>query len=82
MPASRDARHSRGQPYSTEGSAELPQESNFERELCADMQGFSLHATVSCETDDREGLERLCGYIARPALAYERVRCTRRVGWC
>ncbi len=30
---------------------------------------------VRCETDDRQGLERLCGYITRPALAYERVQC-------
>ncbi|MBS0445725.1 MAG: transposase [Proteobacteria bacterium] len=52
-----------------------PQEQEFERELCADMQGFSLHAAVRCETDDRQGLERLCRYITRPALAYERVQC-------
>jgi hypothetical protein len=52
-----------------------PQESDFERELCADMQGFSLHAAVRCEAEDRQGLERLCRYISRPALAYERVQC-------
>lgn len=29
----------------------------LEREsLCADMQGFSRHAAVRCEADDREGL--------------------------
>ena len=39
------------------------------------MQGFSLHAAVRCEADDRQGLERLCRYTTRPALAYERVQC-------
>ena len=39
------------------------------------MQGFSLHAAVRCEAEDRQGLERLCGHITRPALACERVQC-------
>jgi hypothetical protein len=29
---------------------------------------------VRCEADDRQGLERLCRYITRPALAYDRVQ--------
>ncbi len=53
----------------------MPRDPGFERELCAQMQGFSLHAAVRCESDDRQGLERLCRYITRPALAYERVHC-------
>jgi len=39
------------------------------------MQGFSLHAAVRDEADDRQGLERLCGYITQPAPARERVQC-------
>jgi hypothetical protein len=43
--------------------------------LCADMQGFSLHAAVRCGAEDRKSLEQLCRYITRPALANERVQC-------
>lgn len=53
----------------------MPRKPGFGQELCADMHGFSLHAAVCCEADDRQGLERLFRYIARPALAYERVQC-------
>ena len=43
--------------------------------LCADIDGgFSLHAAVRCMADDRKGLEQLCRYITRPALANERVQ--------
>ena len=37
------------------------------------MQGFSLHA-VRCEAADRQGLEQMCRYVTRPALAKERVQ--------
>jgi hypothetical protein len=37
--------------------------------LCAQKQGFSLHAGVCCGADQRSQLERLCRYITRPALA-------------
>lgn len=30
---------------------------------------------MRCEADDRQGLERLCRYITRPALAYDRAQC-------
>jgi hypothetical protein len=43
--------------------------------LCADIDGFSLHAAVRCEAHDRKRLERLCRYITRPALSDERVQC-------
>ena len=36
--------------------------------LCADEQGFSLHAAVRCAADDRHALEQLCRYITRPVL--------------
>lgn len=29
------------------------------------MQGFSLHAAVRCDADDRQALEQLCRYITR-----------------
>jgi hypothetical protein len=42
--------------------------------LCADIDGFSLHAAVRVEAHDRQRLEQLCRYITRPALLDERVR--------
>jgi len=42
-------------------------------ELCADWEGFSLHAKVRIEHDQRDKLERLCRYVARPPLAIERL---------
>jgi len=42
--------------------------------LCVDHQGFSLHAAVRCDADERQRLEQLCRYITRPALANERVQ--------
>jgi len=41
---------------------------------CADIDGFSLHAAVRCDADDRQALEQLCRYITRPALANEWVQ--------
>ena len=34
--------------------------------LCADINGFSLHAAVRCGADERQALEQLCRYITRP----------------
>jgi len=45
------------------------------RRLCADVQGFSLHAAVRCGANDRQTLEQLCHHITRPALANERMLC-------
>ncbi|MDP1900728.1 MAG: transposase [Rubrivivax sp.] len=53
----------------------MPREAHFHQNLCADMQDFSLHAAVRCAADERKSLEQLCRYIARPALANERVQC-------
>ena len=52
----------------------MPREADFNHNLCADMQGFSLHAAVRCAADDRKSLEQLCRYITRPALANEHVQ--------
>jgi hypothetical protein len=51
---------------SREGTARQP--------LCADIDGFSLHAAVQVEAHDRKRLEQLCRYITRPALSDERVQ--------
>ena len=40
----------------------------------AHVFGLTLHAAVRCGADDRRGLEQLCRYIRRPALASERVQ--------
>jgi len=52
----------------------MSRETGFNQTLCADMQGFSLHAAVRCGAEDRQALEQLCRYITRPALANERVQ--------
>ncbi|HEX8698141.1 MAG TPA: transposase, partial [Myxococcaceae bacterium] len=55
------------------------------------LEGFSLHANTHLHANDRQGLERLCRYGARGALALERLsraedgriayRRTPRVDW-
>jgi len=40
---------------------------------CVAHEGFSLHAGVRVPGADRERLERLCRYMARPAVATERL---------
>ena len=42
-------------------------------ERVAKANGFSLHAGVSCERHERNKRERLCRYIARPAVAVPRL---------
>jgi len=42
--------------------------------LCAEQDGFSLHAAVWVAGSDRGRLEQLCRYISRPALAEERLQ--------
>ena len=45
--------------------------------LCANEQGFSLHAEVCCAAHQRKKLEHLCRYITRPAIANERLALNR-----
>ena len=52
----------------------MPRDADFKQTLCADIQGFSLHAAVRCSADDRQALEQLCRYITRPASANEHVQ--------
>jgi len=42
----------------------------------AKAAGFSLHAGVASEADEREKLERLCRYIRRPEVSTERLSLT------
>jgi hypothetical protein len=42
----------------------------------AKVEGFSLHAGVMAEAYQRDKLERLCRYIARPAVS------DKRLSWC
>jgi hypothetical protein len=37
--------------------------------LCYASRGFSLHAATRVEAGDKDDLERLCRYVARPPLA-------------
>lgn len=39
----------------------------------ADVAGFSVHAGVSVSGHDREALERLAPYVARPPVAHEQL---------
>ena len=41
--------------------------------LCAEVDGFSLHAGAWVSARDREKLEKLCRYAARPAVAESRL---------
>ena len=41
----------------------MPRDKDFNQTLCADMQGFSLHAAVRCDAHERQALEQLCRYI-------------------
>ncbi|MFN7344502.1 MAG: transposase, partial [Betaproteobacteria bacterium] len=52
----------------------VPREATARQPLCADIDGFSLHAAVRVEAHDRKRLEQLCGYITRPALSDDRVQ--------
>ena len=51
-----------------------PREAAARQSLCADIDGFSLHAAARVEAHDRKRLEQLCRYITRPALSDQRVQ--------
>ena len=44
--------------------------------LLGNVSGFSLHAGVSAKADERDKLERLCRYIARPPVSTKRLSLT------
>jgi hypothetical protein len=45
----------------------------FSGERCAEADGFTLHANVCVHGRNRKRLERLCRYMARPAIASKRL---------
>lgn len=45
--------------------------------MCANRQGISLQAGVHYEANDRQGIEQLCRYITRPAIANGRLAIDR-----
>ena len=47
------------------------------KELCAELDGFSLHAAVRVEAEERSRLEHLCRYIARPPFSNDRLSFSR-----
>jgi len=62
-----------GRPLTRLGRPRQPQPVLIPDELCCDLDGFSLHAKILVEADERERLEHLCRYIARPPLSSERL---------
>jgi len=46
-------------------------------ETVGKVAGFSLHAGVATRANERDKLERLCRYIARPAVSTRRLSLTR-----
>jgi Putative transposase len=42
----------------------------------AHLDGFDLHANVAVRGEERKGLEQLCHYLLRPAVAQDRLRLT------
>lgn len=52
----------------------IPDTDHFAKSgLVVDNSGFSLHAGVATKAQEREKLEKICRYIARPAVAEERL---------
>lgn len=51
---------------------------NSSQGLAVKSSGFSLHAGVSCKAAERKKLERICRYIARPAVSEERLKMSEK----
>jgi hypothetical protein len=56
-----------GYPWPSEGDIEI------NSTACVAMGGFSVHAATAVKAQEREKLERLVRYMARPAIADERI---------
>ncbi len=52
----------------------MPREVTARQALCAEVDGFSLHAAVRIEAHERKRLERLCRQSARSGPAFTRRR--------
>jgi hypothetical protein len=56
----------------------LPKEADDDRfSPVAKAGGFSLHAGVAVQLQERKKLEHLCSYVARPAVSEQRLAMTR-----
>lgn len=55
----------------------LPREDDDRFSQVAKMGGFSLHAGVATGAHQRKKLERICRYVARPAVSEKRLALTR-----
>jgi hypothetical protein len=53
-------------------------EDSLESDKLARLSGFSLHAGIAARADQRAKVERLCRYVARPAVAEPRLSLTER----
>ena len=62
-----------GRPLLRLGDRVDPEELPTDTPLCVRVAGVSLHAAVTVPARDRRRLERLCRYVARPAVASERL---------
>jgi hypothetical protein len=60
------------------GAQQEPESTLYRAPLCAQLEGFSLHAGVLIPRGQRARLEHLCRYVARPALATGRLSLSRR----
>ena len=67
-----------GRKVLTIGCGELREAHQSGDMLCANDQGFSLHAGVRCAAEDRKGIEQLARYITRPAISNERLSINRQ----
>src|SRR5690606_34395489 len=54
----------------------LPAEPEAPRREVAESSGFSLHAGIAAKASQRDKLERLARYVARPPVATERLSLT------
>ena len=50
-----------------------PPQARSRPRLCAEADGYNLHAAVSVKDVRRDRLEHLCGYLARPPVANDRL---------
>lgn len=72
QPIGRTRNPNLAQKPSTKGRK--PAKAKTRKRLCADVDGFSLHAATRIKPNRRGDLERIAKYILRPALSHDRLR--------
>ena len=55
----------------------MPKEEDQRFSQLAKANGFSLHAGVATQAHERKKLERICRYVARPAVSEQRLTLTK-----